>query len=161
MKKAKVGKYVSSPYDADKHCQQVIDILKEGDPVAAFCAANNISRVTFYTWINVHEEFKEAYNIAVEHAEKWLTNIGKQGMKGEIPGFNAVAWSMLMRNRCKMAEHRTIAIDFASCKTSMEKVKLLDREISAGTLTTSEAKNFAEYIKACADVNEKTEVSNK
>lgn len=160
MKKA-VSKYVSSPYDAKKHPEQIIDLLKEGLPVAGFCAANNITRATFYNWINTHEEFRQAYNMGVEHAELWLTKQGILGMIGGIKDFNATVWSMLMRNRCKLSEHRTVALDFASCSTSMDKVKLLDREISAGTLTTQEARNFAEYIKACADVNEKTEVAKR
>lgn len=161
MGKVKAGKYESLPYNAEIHPKQIIEILSDGDSVAGFCAPNNICRKTFYNWLDEYPEFKKAYNIGVEYAERWLTNLGKQGMKGEIPGFNATVWSMFMRNRCRMAEHRTVPIDFASCKTSMEKVNLLDREIAAGKLTTSEAKHLAEYIKACAEVNEKTEVAKQ
>lgn len=147
-------------YDAKKHPKKLLEIFKDGGDVADFCAAVDICRATFYNWLDANPDFSKAYSHARMKAESWLNAQGRKGLwAGQ--GFNATVWSIMMRNRCRISEHRTIELDFASCKTSMEKVKLLDKEISAGKLTTSEAKHLAEYIKACADVNEKTEIAKQ
>lgn len=147
-------------YDAKKHPKQLIEQFEKGWEVVDFCAHNNIAERTFYYWLEDFKEFAEAYEIAQAKAKAWLHDKGRKGML-QGKDFNATVWSILVRNRCRMSEHRTVKLDFASCKTSLEKIQLLDREISAGTLTTSEAKHLAEYIKACADVNEKTEVAKQ
>lgn len=147
-------------YDPKKHPEQLIAIFTKGGDVADFCAPNDISRRAFQNWLQEYPEFEEAYQVAKMKAELWLNEKGRKGMT-QGKDFNATVWSILMRNRCRISEHRTVPIDFASCKTSNQKVELLDREIAAGTLTTAEAKHLAEYIKACAEVNEKTEVAKQ
>ncbi len=135
-----------------------IQICKDGGSICNFCVAAEIGRQTFYNWLEEHEEFKAAYNIGREYTEEWLTKTGVEGMSGQLPGFNATAWSMLMRNKCGMTADRKVAIDFTQCKNALEKQAVLDKRISEGRLTPSEIKHFSDYVSACMKAEENTEL---
>lgn len=158
-KKIVPNQYVPSTYDKDRHPQLLIELFTDGCDVADFCAELNISKQTFFTWIKIHAELATAYEIAKAKAEAWLNNKGRKGMTSEC--FQANVWSMLMRNRCRMTEHRAVQIDFTKCKTSNDKVKVLEKELNEGNLTPMEAKCFADLIKSTAEINEKTEIAKQ
>jgi hypothetical protein len=135
-----------------------VKICKEGGSICDFCCEVNVVRSTFYEWVDAHEEFREAFHLGKEYTEAWLTKTGVSGMKGELLGtFNSTAWSILMRNKCGYSEHRRVAVDFSGCKTSNDKMAVVDRMVSQGKLTTKEAKDFADYIAAGVKVDENTE----
>ena len=58
-------------YDAEKHIGIMIDVFSEGEGVAAFLDDASISKQTFYNWLEVHKEFKEAYETAICIACAW------------------------------------------------------------------------------------------
>jgi hypothetical protein len=134
-----------------------IKICKEGGSICNFCCEVEIGRTTFYAWLAEHEEFKAAYNIGREFTEAWLTKTGVEGMKGNLDGFNATAWSMLMRNKCGMTADRKIAIDFTGCKTANEKTAVLNERIAQGRLTAKEIKDLSDYIASSVKIDENTE----
>jgi hypothetical protein len=138
----------------DSYPQLFIQICKEGGSICDFCIKADIVRSTFYEWVGAHEEFKEAFNKGKEYTEAWLTADGIQGMRGQLDGFNATAWSMLMRNKCGMTADRKIAIDFTECKNAIEKQAILDKRISEGRLTPTEIKHFSDYVAACMKAEE-------
>ncbi len=131
-----------------------IQICKDGGSICNFCVAAEIGRSTFYEWLDAHQEFRNAYNIGREITESWLTQTGVNGMSGQIEGFNATAWSMLMRNKCNMTQDRKVALDFTDCKTALEKQQVLDKRISQGRLTPSEIRHFSDYISNCMKAEE-------
>lgn len=155
-KKIVPNQYVPSTYDKEKHPQLLIELFTDGKDVADFCAELNLGKTTFFTWLKVHPELADAYEIAKMKAEKWLSEKGRIGMGADHFQFNV--WSLLMRNRCKATEHRTVPIDFSKCKSSDDKVKILEKELADGNLTPMEAKCFADVIKLGAEVHEKTEI---
>ncbi len=152
-----LGKYTSLIYDPKKHPQLLIDIFEKGGEVCNFAGALNISERTFFLWLKIYPELMDAYEIAKAKAKIYLTAVGIANLESNSFQFNV--WSLLMRNRCKTTEHRTVPIDFSKCKTSNAKLKVLEKELAEGNLTPMEAKCFAEVIKAGAEINEKTDVA--
>lgn len=153
------GPYKSSSYDPDKHPTQLIELLSNGEGIAAFCAENNIGERTFFDWIDRYSELEEAYQIAKVKGKRWLEAQGTLSMHRK--DFQPVVWSMLMRHRCGMTEHRRVPIDFTKCKTAMEKLAILERQVEKGELTTAEIKNLAEYVRAAADIEQKTDIAER
>jgi|SRR6185312_8299888 len=138
-----------------------VSICKDGGSICNFCSQVNIARSTFYRWVDSHPEFNDAFHRGKEHTEAWFTEMGIRGMKGEFEKFNATVWSMLMRNKCGYTEHRKVAIDFTQCRTSDEKMALVDTHVASGKLTSKEAKDYADYIAVSAAIHEKTEVAQR
>lgn len=136
-----------------------IKICKKKGSICDFCVEIGIGRATFYEWVDKYPDFKKAFHIGKELTEQWLTQEGINGMKADK--FNATVWSILMRNKCSYVEHRKVGIDFSSCKTPDEKMALLDQRVSEGRLTPKEAKDYADYIKASAEIHEKTEITKQ
>ena len=142
----------------DEYPALYIKICKEGGSICDFCVVVEIGRQTFYDWIDAHEDFSKAHKLGKEITEQWLTRTGIEGMRGDRDGFNATAWSMLMRNKCGMTADRKIKIDFTSCSNHAEKQALIDRQVSQGRLTMTEAKGMSEYLANCVKIEENTEL---
>ena len=154
------NQYLPSIYDKNAHPLQLIELFEKGKGACDFCAVNNISKPTFYNWLEAHPEFNEAYLIAQQKGEAWLTDQGLRGMwAGQ--GFNATVFSIMMRNRCDMPEHRRVRLHFKGCKTSMERVKVLEEKIASGEFSAVEINHLASYIKSVAEINEKTEIAKQ
>lgn len=155
-----------SPFECKykpEYAQRLVDMAEEGKFICHFCGEIKIARSTFYEWINNYSEFAAAYAIAKNLNESYLVDMGISGIQGLQPGasFNATAWSIIMRNKCNYAEHRKIKIDFASCKSTAEKVALLDKHVSEGRVSTTEAKHLSEYIASCVKIDENTEAKKR
>ena len=135
-----------------------IKICKEGGSICDFCVVAEIARSTFYEWLYAYPEFKQAYNIGREITEQWLTKTGIEGMSGEREGFNATAWSMLMRNKCGMTAERKISIDFTKCKDAKEMRAVLDERIAQGRMPASEIRVLSEYVANAVKIEENTEL---
>ena len=67
--KDKVKGKIQSIYDEGVHVDMVIDLIGQGYTVASFCLSAGIHKCTFYEWLKVHEQFKEAYELALIGAE--------------------------------------------------------------------------------------------
>lgn len=153
------NQFIPSDYDPEVHPNQLIELMSEGANYSYFCSKNHICEKTFFNWVNAHPEFMAAYDIAKAKARSWLEEIARTSLTS--PHFQATVWSMMMRTRCRMSEHRTVQLDFTKCKSATEKMKVLEKEINEGNLTTAEAKHLAEFIKCGAEVHEKTEIAKQ
>lgn len=136
--------------------QLLIDLFKEGYDVASFCAEANITKKTFYVWLQTHPEFADAYEIALPKAEAYWFDLGRQGACGKIP-INPTMWSIVMRNRFNYTEHRKIYLpEFADAKTPLEMTHRIATGIATGAITASEATQLAAVVVASARIEENT-----
>jgi hypothetical protein len=112
---------------------------------------------TFYDWIANHEEFGSAFKIAQSARRAFFVKVGRKGLHlGK--DFNATVWSMFMRSVNDMPEYRRVQLNFASCATPDDKLKLIDEKVTAGELTSAEARHMAEYVASCAKIHEATKL---
>jgi len=79
-------------------CETVIELGKRGRSKTQSASHLGIARSTFENWLETHEEFREAWELADTHSQAFWENIGMAGLgKGHV--FNDRCWSLQMRNR--------------------------------------------------------------
>lgn len=73
------------------HCQQVIELGRQGKSHAQIAAALDVSRQTLHNWAHDHPEFLDAITHARDLSQAWFEDKGQSGL--ETPGFNASLWA--------------------------------------------------------------------
>lgn len=83
--------------------EAVISMGERGLALAQMAAELNVSRKTLFNWTKNSEckGFKEAMEIARTKCEAYWVNVGMDGIRGKIKGFNQVAWIYSMKCRFK------------------------------------------------------------
>lgn len=149
-----------SKYNPKVHPALVKKLFAEGKDIAAFCAKVGVSRDTWYTWINVHPEFKEAVEIARELARDWWETAGQEALFNS--DFNQNVWCRIMLNRFEMALHRKVRIPgLAAAKTHKERFDLVIREVDQGKISPEEANKLGAFVSIGAKVDEAEEFEQR
>ena len=79
-------------------CEVIVELGLKGKSKAQMASHLNIARSTFDRWLEEHQEFREAWELADTHAQAFWESIGADGVgKGHL--FNHNAWSLQIRNR--------------------------------------------------------------
>lgn len=150
----------SSKYEQEYHCELLIRLFSEGNDTSAFCSQSNITRPTFYNWIDKYPAFKESYEIAKEKARTWFETAGRRGMLDPL-NFNVTAWSIQMRNRFGTTEHRKVKVPLDENKSLMENMAEIFKMTNKGELTGKELNEFSNLLLSAAKLYESTEVKNR
>lgn len=87
-------------------CDQVIELMSEGDSKEAVCAKIGIGRTAFYDWCNPEsprfkEEFLEAVEEGMLHGQAFWEDELKKAALGKNPDANATLMIFNMKNRFK------------------------------------------------------------
>ena len=131
-------------YEGEKHIRLMFNIFKEGEGVMAFCAEALIGKQTFYDWLKAHQEFKKAYDIAINIAGKqW------EAMTQASPDFNFPQWSMIMRNRFGYGKPK---VRIAKDATPIARMNAIWDGLEEGELTTQEATQLSSVARTQADI---------
>ncbi len=157
---AKGLKYNESKYK-DTMPAQLIEMFSRGKDRCHFCAHHSIAEQTFSDWIAKHKEFAAAYEVAQQKAKQWWLDEAQDHLIEHHEGskLNTTLWSMIMRNRFELTEHRKLRVKgLEKAKTAMEQMKLVMAELGAGNLTAAEAQNLTKLIESGINVYEKTEL---
>lgn len=81
-------------------CEKIIEAAGQGAHIPGMMVAAGIaSKETWYNWIERHPEFKEAVERAKVISQAVYEQIGFKGTTGQIKGFNATSWAMIMNNK--------------------------------------------------------------
>lgn len=80
-------------YDA-----MLIEHLKEGLMYQTFAAVVDVNLDTLYEWEKKYSSFREAKEIGKPKFLYYWEKLGKAGMVGKIPHFNATTWIFSMKN---------------------------------------------------------------
>ena len=82
-------------------CLRVIEIAEEnlGASLTEIAVKLGIARSTLYLWKDRNPDFSDALKATQEIAQVWYEEMGRKGMKGELPGFNATSMIFQMKNR--------------------------------------------------------------
>lgn len=140
---------------------QIIKMFSEGKSRSYFCAHHSISENTFKLWQEKYPEFAEAYLIAKQKAKKWYEDLAQQHLVEEFEGpkLNTKLWSMQMRNRFGMTEHRRLKIEgLKKANNYQEQMQSVVDELADGNLTGSEALQLSRLIETGVKVFESTEL---
>jgi hypothetical protein len=75
-------------YDETLHPGNLIALMTEGALDCEIYAQWNISKMSFYRWLNEHEELKEAHEIGLSKCEAWWTKRMRERFEaGDDKGF--------------------------------------------------------------------------
>jgi len=143
---------------------QLIEMFSRGEDREDFCALHVISYATFDIWLQHQSEFAEAYEVAKVKAKTWFNKLARDHLinEHEGPKLDSKLWSMLMRNRFELTEHRKLKmLGLDKAKSPVDQVKIVMSELAAGNLTGSEAQQIAKLIETGVTVNEHTELEQR
>lgn len=127
-KRLKAGQ--PTKYDEERHLTLLAQIMNEGEDIEAFCDEAMISRPTFYTWLKTHPNFREAYDILINVAErKWKS----YPLKAE--NFSFPYWNTIMRNRFGYGKSK---IKPSKGDDPLEKIKAAWESLQESTLTVQD-----------------------
>ena len=73
-------------------------MFSEGESVAEVCLELDISRTTYYAWIDKYPRFKAAHEKGLFKSEAWWMRLGRLGAAAKVP-INSTVWSFNMKNR--------------------------------------------------------------
>jgi hypothetical protein len=142
-----------SKYKPDLHPQLLLLLFLEGNNIEAFCYAAEVHRDQFYTWVKKYKEFGEAYLYAKEMALLWWEEKAAYGIID--PSFNNTLWSMVMRNRFRKSEHRSVEVPgLDKALTIKDKEIAISKAITKGLLTGSEITYVTNFLNSCMKVEE-------
>lgn len=79
------------------YCEKVIEWGRLGKSITWMAAELNITKVTIYEWINVHQDFSNAIERARVLCQQWWEDAGQKGM--EADKFNSAVWAKNMAAR--------------------------------------------------------------
>lgn len=103
-KKVQEGEFIPKDTPKTKYepwmCDKIIQVASEGGHVSSMCTELGIkSRDTFYRWLELYPEFKEAYETAQLHSQSFYENLLLAGACGKIKNFNFSSVAMIMNNK--------------------------------------------------------------
>jgi hypothetical protein len=140
-------------YDKDYHPPLLLLLFLEGKDIEAFCYAAEVHRDQFHTWVKKHKEFGEAYLYAKDLALLWWKERAHIGITDT--SFNNTLWSMVMRNRFRFSEHRSVEVpSLHDAPTLQLKEQAISDAIAKGLLTGSEITYVTNFLNACMKVEE-------
>lgn len=89
----------------DTYPTELVELMTTGALDCNICAHWDISRDTFYRWLNEKPELRAAHNRGLEKCEAWWVSKGMAGMDGAVKGFSFNAWIAFMNNKFKWAKN--------------------------------------------------------
>ena len=147
----------STKYNAEVHIPLLMSLFSEGKSRSAFCVRAFIGKNTFINWLEVHKDFAEAHEIALEAAQDWWEEFG--AVAATESNFNPAFYKMTMVARFNMPTERLIKIkDFDKAKTHNDRFNKVAEEVSRGTLMAKEAQSMAAMVVAGCKVDETTNI---
>ena len=85
-------------YD-EKYCEMLVTHMAKGFSFESFAAVADVGPATIYVWLEKHENFREAKQIAFGKNRHFWEGVGIDGATGKLPNFNATAYIWNTKNR--------------------------------------------------------------
>lgn len=141
-------------YVEDIHVRMLLRNHCAGRDIASFCAEAGICRQTYYNWRDSHPRFSRAINIAKVLAQSWWETFA-QMYAHKTDRFNTTYWSMVMRNRFGLTEHRRISIPGLKTANGLQaQYDTIIELLGSGETTAPEAAQLVKVIETGAKIAE-------
>jgi transposase len=89
-----------------EYCEKLIEFMAVGFSFEAFAGEVKVAKQTIYTWLEMHEEFRNAKQIADSRNRRFWEGAGLEGMWNK--NFNPVVWIFNMKNRFQWQDRHEI-----------------------------------------------------
>lgn len=84
-----------------EYCERLVNIMSQGASQGEAAKAFGITIKTLYNWAEAYPEFKEAMSTGKEYSEAWWEDMGRKGIQGLLPKWNATGYIYTMKCRFK------------------------------------------------------------
>jgi hypothetical protein len=94
-----------------KFCDMLLKHMgDEGLSFESFGGVVGVDRATLYAWEKRYKRFRDAKAKGLVLNLLFWERIGNAGMAGQLPGFNASAWNINMKNRHDWREKKDVEL---------------------------------------------------
>lgn len=83
----------------EEYCEMFVEASRKGHTIEMFADSIDVHKDSLYEWGKVHKDFSDALKRGRQAQEAVMQVIGLKGIRGEIKGFNAYAWTFWMQTR--------------------------------------------------------------
>ena len=80
-------------------CDKALEVLSDGESLAAVCCELDITRETLRVWRETYPDLNEAIKKGLQRSQRVWEKIGKDGVIGAYERFNGAPWIFTMKNR--------------------------------------------------------------
>jgi hypothetical protein len=94
----------------DEFCDRLVEHMADGFSFESFGGIISVCKDTLYDWERTHENFSYAKKIGLQKNLLYWEELGKKGIKAEIPFFNAAVYIFTMKNRHKWTDKPEILL---------------------------------------------------
>lgn len=145
-------------YNANIHPQLLLKLAEKGLPYHAFIAETKIAVSTWYQWIDLHPEFKSAYDSVDHIAYMYWLNLAMRHAENSAYDLSIVKLMLTTRFR-KFTQGVKLA-KFKDLKTALEQHQMLLRAATNEEITPLDAKALVYIVEAgvrLKDIREQNE----
>jgi hypothetical protein len=89
-----------SLYEPEKHIPLMLEMMKDGRTVSQICVELEIADRTFYQWLDLYEDFRQAYELGKTYKQAWWENLARDGATGNAK-INANLTTFMMKAHFK------------------------------------------------------------
>ena len=156
------------PYPAsykDDYPERLIEVLKKGQTLVAFCAEVMVSKKTLYCWLEEHPKFKDAYELGMSLSEQYWLKMGEDNAGN--PDFNYNHYAFQLGSRFGISKTRKLKDKKVAPKGKVVKnpKNLLERFNNAildfpdGEISLEELEKLATSFSKMADIKEREDIA--
>ena len=152
----------------EKHCKRLIELMTDGGTAVTLCAEIGVSKQTFYNWIDMYPEFKEAYDVALAACEEYWNRKGRENEDNSAFNQSLYAFNMAIRFgvtnksrrvRTKIAAPKDKVVKNA--KTTLDRFNNLVHSFDGGEITPEELEKLAGSFVKTLDMKEREDVMKR
>jgi hypothetical protein len=149
----------------DDYPERLINILKQGNTLVAFCAEVMVSKKTLYDWLDIHPKFKEAYELGMALSEQYWIKMGEDNVDNPDFNYNHYAFQLGSRfgiSKTRKAKGKKVA---PSGKVVKNPKNLLERFNNAildypdGEISIEELEKLGASFSKMADIKEREDIA--
>lgn len=150
------GRGRPSKFDAEYHCQLLIDIGRQGKTIHHFCVEADIPTITFYSWRNTKPEFKEAFDRFKSAATVYWVDECHANISN--PHYNFPCFRVL--SRAANADPDAVRMrGLAKIKDPNKKYELIERTLETEGICARDLNYLATFVKQGVDIYEQTNLA--
>lgn len=143
----------------DEHPKLVIEMMREGKPMVAVCAAIGISKPTFYEWLANYPAFRSAYKFGKSLSEAYWWDKAENALHEKDFNFNGLKF--IMANRFGTGNTRKVRADWLETKDLIGSFKRLATAHDEGDVSLEELQVGAKVLLDLASIKEREELEKR
>ena len=141
-----------------EYCELAYQVLAAGKSHFELCRDLKVSESTYYYWMDLHPEFKEAVDRGEQSGLAYWISYGRENMAS--PEFNETAYNNYVSRVYGITKNRRPRVDLRANNLMQSFHKLLDN-IAEGRINTKETNELSRVLIDGASLKDHVELEDK